>query len=135
VNSYRSVRGRSILAAILDEAAFFRDENYANPDVETFNALAPGLARVQGSLAIIISSVHKRSGLLYSKVRNFHGKNDPSTLVVMGSTLVFNPSFDKQIIDKALEEDPERLVLSICAAGGMTFAASSIVHCLTLLLI
>jgi hypothetical protein len=45
-NSFRAVRGRSILAAILDECAFFRDENFASPDIEVDAALSPGLARV-----------------------------------------------------------------------------------------
>jgi hypothetical protein len=33
-NNFRSLRGRSILCAILDEVAFFRDEAFANPDTE-----------------------------------------------------------------------------------------------------
>jgi len=41
IASFRSVRGRSILAAVMDEAAFLRDENYASPDVEIYNALSP----------------------------------------------------------------------------------------------
>jgi hypothetical protein len=64
-NSFRAVRGRSILCAVLDECAFFRDESFASPDIEIDAALSPGLARVQDSIKILISSVHKRSGLLY----------------------------------------------------------------------
>jgi hypothetical protein len=108
VNSYRAVRGRSILAAIFDEASFWRDENFASPDVEVYNAVASGLARVPGSMLMIISSVHKRSGLLYQKIKDSYGKDDPAILAVMGSTRQFNPSFDQSIIDKALEDDPER---------------------------
>ena len=108
VNSYRAVRGRSILAAIFDEAAFWRDENFASPDIEVYNAVRPGLARVPGSMLLIISSVHKRSGLLYQKIKACHGKDDQACLAVMGSTRQFNPSFPQHIIDKALEDDPER---------------------------
>jgi len=108
VANFRSVRGRSILAAVMDEAAFMRDENYASPDVEVYNALSTGLARVPGSMLFIISSVHKRSGLLYQKIKDNHSKNDPDCLAVMGSTTTFNPSFPQAIIDKALEDDPER---------------------------
>jgi len=107
-NNFRSVRGRSIACAILDECAFFRDESYANPDVELYNALAPGLARVPGSMLLAISSVHKRNGLLYQKIKACHGKDNSSTLAVMGTTTDFNPSFDRQIIEQALLEDPER---------------------------
>jgi hypothetical protein len=92
----------------MDEAAFLRDENYASPDTEVYNALSPGLARVPGSLLLIISSVHKRSGLLYKKIKDCHGKDNATTLAVMGSTTIFNPSFPQHIIDEALVDDPER---------------------------
>jgi hypothetical protein len=55
-----------------------------------------------------ISSVHKRSGLLYEKVRDYHGKPDPDTLVIVGTTQQLNPSFDARIIARALEQDYER---------------------------
>jgi hypothetical protein len=42
-NSFRSVRGRPVLCAILDEIAFWRDDNSANPDEEVYAALKPGL--------------------------------------------------------------------------------------------
>jgi hypothetical protein len=69
-NSFRAVRGRSILCAVLDEVAFFRDENFASPDTEVDAAISPGLARVPGSIKVLISSVHKRSGLLYQRYRD-----------------------------------------------------------------
>jgi hypothetical protein len=37
-NSFRTVRGRTLLACVFDETAFWRDETTANPDVETFLA-------------------------------------------------------------------------------------------------
>ena len=49
-NSYRSVRGRSFLAAIFDELAFWRSEGSAVPDKEVANAVGPGLTRVPGSM-------------------------------------------------------------------------------------
>jgi phage terminase large subunit-like protein len=39
-NSFRTVRGRTLLAVILDESAFFRDETSALPDLETYRAVA-----------------------------------------------------------------------------------------------
>ena len=106
-SSFRAVRGRSILCAILDEAAFFRDENFASPDVELHAALSPGLARVKNSMLIIISSVHKRSGLLYQRWKDHYGC-EGDVLVVRGTTRQFNPSFDEKIIANALAEDRER---------------------------
>jgi hypothetical protein len=107
-NSYRSVRGPSLLCAILDECAFYRSETSANPDTELYGALRPALARVPGSTMILISTAHKRSGLLYQKFKDYYGKADSSTLVVLGTTLQFNPSFDAQAIADALVEDPQQ---------------------------
>src|ERR1700694_3309449 len=46
-NSFRSVRGRPILCAVLDEAAYYRDESSATPDEETYKALTPGMLTMQ----------------------------------------------------------------------------------------
>jgi hypothetical protein len=64
-NDFRAVRGRAILCAILDECAFWRDERFAAPDIETYNAIVPGTATLPGSMIIGISSPHKKSGLLH----------------------------------------------------------------------
>jgi hypothetical protein len=37
-NSFRSVRGRSLICAVLSEVAFFRDDLSATPDREVYNA-------------------------------------------------------------------------------------------------
>lgn len=107
-NSYRAVRGRTLLAAIFDEVCFWSDENSAKPDVETHAAVTPGLARMKGSMLFMISSVHKRAGLAYQRWKRHYGKDKDDVLCVLGSTLQFNPSFDRALIDRSLEEDPER---------------------------
>jgi hypothetical protein len=72
----------------LDEVAFFRDENFASPDIEVDAALSAGLARVPGSMKILISSVHKRSGLLYQRYRDFYGKNNDDILLVRNQVAI-----------------------------------------------
>lgn len=104
-NSYRSVRGRTLLAVILDEVAFFRSDTTANPDVETYRALVPGLATTGGML-IGISSPHARAGLLYQKWRKHYGK-DGDILVVQGGTKDFNPTIDPRVIADAEADDPD----------------------------
>ena len=106
-NNFRSVRGRSLLCCIFDECAFWRDENSATPDVETHAAVSPGLARVPGSMLILISTAHKRSGLLYQRWKDYFGRDDDDVLVIMGATRDFNPTFDAKLIDKALATDPQ----------------------------
>lgn len=107
-NSFRSIRGRSILATVFDECAFWRSEDSAIPDVEVAAAVAPGLARVPGSMSIMISTVHKRSGLLHQRVKDNFGKPSDDVLVVLGTTQQFNPLFDAKIIARQIEEDPQR---------------------------
>ena len=116
-NSYRSIRGRSVLAAIFDEVSFWRDERSQNPDTEVHGAIVPGLARVAGSMLIMISSTHRRAGLLYERWRNFYGRDDNDVLVVRGTTRQFNPQFDQRVIDAAIAEDPQRLLPSTIPNG------------------
>ena len=47
-NSFRSVRGRSLCAAIFDEVAFWRDDTTAIPDTETYTAVLPSLLTTNG---------------------------------------------------------------------------------------
>jgi hypothetical protein len=99
------VRGRSLLCAIFDEVAFWRSEDSASPDFEVAGAVAPGLARVPGSTMILISSAHKRSGLLCQKWKEHFGRDSDDILVIRGSTLRFNPTFNAKIIERQLAAD------------------------------
>ncbi len=104
-NSYRSVRGRSVICTIFDEVAFWRSENSAAPDIETYHAITPGLATLPGSMLVGISSPHKKSGLLYDKWREHYGR-DGDVLVVRAPSMTLNPTLDQRIIDEAMERDP-----------------------------
>lgn len=104
-SSYRAIRGRTLLAVVLDECAFFRSDLTANPDVEIYRAALPGLATL-GGLLIGISSPYAKRGLLYSKYQRHFGKDD-DVLVVQGATADFNPTIQQHIIDEALADDPE----------------------------
>lgn len=106
-NSFRAVRGRTIACVILDEVAYWRDSDAANPDVEIYNALVPGLATLPGAMLIGISTPYRRTGLLYQKWVEHYGKPDDDVLVVGGPSRLFNEALDQRIIDKALERDPE----------------------------
>jgi hypothetical protein len=105
-NSYRSVRGRSLLCAIFDEVAHWRDDTTANPDIEMHGAVTPGLARVPNSMLVLISTAHRRSGLLWNRFKDNYGKEN-DVLVVRGTTLQFNPTFDAATIDAAIQSDPQ----------------------------
>jgi hypothetical protein len=105
-NSYRSVRGRSVLLAVLDECAFYRDENSTTPDTETYNAIRPALASLPGSMIIGISSPYRKNGLLWNKYRKHFGQDDDDVLVIQAATTILNPTIDPAFIDQALADDP-----------------------------
>jgi hypothetical protein len=105
-NNFRTVRGHSLILAILDEVAFYRSEESSNPDIELYRAVKPGLGRVPGSRLIGISSPYAKKGILFDKTRDHHGRDDSDVLVWMGDTLSMCPIFDAVEIDKAFADDP-----------------------------
>jgi Phage Terminase len=104
-NSYRTVRGRTMVAAIFDETAFWRDESTATPDTETYTAVLPSLATANGML-IGISTPYRKLGLLHQKWRDHFGVEDDGVLVVQGSSKTFNPSLAGATIAAQRQADP-----------------------------
>ena len=105
-NSYRSVRGRTIACAILDECAFWRSEESSNPDIEVFNSLLPGLVTLDGRI-VLISSAYRKSGLIYQRWLKHYGKNSPDALVVRAPSRAFNPTIPAAVVNDALAQDAE----------------------------
>ena len=105
-NSFRLIRGKTLLACVFDEIAFWRDDTSANPDIETYRAVRPSLARTGGML-IGISSPYRRAGLLHQKFKTNYDVDDDDVLVVKGGTAQFNPTIDQAVIDKEMLADPE----------------------------
>jgi hypothetical protein len=105
-NSFRNVRGKTLLTCIFDEVSFWRDETSANPDVETYRAVLPGLMTTKGML-IGISTPYRRTGLLFQKHRDHFGVPGDDVLVVQGPSTLFNPTLGQAEIDAAISADPE----------------------------
>jgi len=104
-NSFRTVRGRSLVGCVFDEVAFWRDETSAQPDIETYRAVLPSLATTDG-LLIGISTPYRKLGLLHQKHRDHFGQNDNDILVVQGSSKIFNPTLSDAAIAAQREADP-----------------------------
>ena len=64
-NSFRSIRGRTLLGCVFDEISFWRDDTTATPDTETSTAVLPSLATTNGML-VGISSPYPKAGLLHT---------------------------------------------------------------------
>jgi hypothetical protein len=58
--------------AVIDEAAFLRSEESAVPDIELARAIRPALMTLGGRL-VVISSPHRKVGLLWNAFRMYHG--------------------------------------------------------------
>jgi len=113
--SFRSVRGYVIVAALLDEIAFWRDEKSANPDTEVLDALRPGMATVPGSMLICASSPYSKRGVLHDVFAEYFGKETRDVLVWKASTKMMNPTISDKVIDRAYERDP---VVASAEYGG-----------------
>src|SRR5262245_60166310 len=105
-NSFRSVRGRTLVAAVLDETAFWRDETSAAPDIEVYRAIRPSLATTNGMI-IGISTPYRRTGLLHTKYRDHFGVDGDDVLVVQGPSIKFNPRLTPERIAEEMRDDPE----------------------------
>jgi hypothetical protein len=105
--SFRTIRGRTVVAALCDELAFWRtDEESANPDADIIEALKPSMATITGAVMIKASSPYARRGVLWEDHRKHFGKDDSDLLVWQAPTRVMNPSVPQSFIDDETEADP-----------------------------
>lgn len=94
-----ALRGRTLVCAGLDEAAFFRDAEYAVNDEEIFRAVAPRV--LPGGMVIVASTPWAETGLLFDEFQRNHG-HPVTAIAAHAPTLLMNPS-------KAAEVARERL--------------------------
>lgn len=113
---WRTVRGPSVVCAIVDECCFFgmTEESKVRSDTELVRALRPALITTRGRL-IAISSKYSRKGWAYSQWLRQHGSNKGvspsfvqrwSTLVWDSPSKTMNPTLPQAEIDAAFAEDP-----------------------------
>jgi hypothetical protein len=104
--SFRSTRGRTIIAAICDEAAFWADDTGANPASEVIASLRPAMATIPGSMLLVASSPYWQRGPLWEAFKRHYGK--PGRILVWRApTWVMNPMLprDCDVIAEAYELD------------------------------
>jgi len=105
--SFRLTRGSSLVAALLDELAFFRTaDTSANVDTDIVAALRPGLANLGGPL-IMASSPYARRGALWNSYKAFWGVPAGRVLCWQGSSREMNPSLPAGVVDAAYADDPQ----------------------------
>jgi len=113
--SFRSVRGHTIIAALLDECAFWRDETSANPDEEILTALRPAMATIPGAMLLCASSPYSRRGILWRAFKEHWGREDSPILVWRAPTRTMNQTIPQSLVDAALAEDPAKTAAEFLA--------------------
>ncbi|MEO5896885.1 MAG: hypothetical protein ABIS06_14405 [Vicinamibacterales bacterium] len=103
--SIAAPRGRAYALVIVEEAAFLPTDQGVNPDVELLRAVRPALARVPGSLLVVVSSPYARKGVLWSAWQKHHAHGDEAVVVVQAPTLDLNPTFDPKAVARAYSDD------------------------------
>lgn len=103
---FRTVRGYTLLAALIDETAFFGvdEESKIKSDSELLAALRPALATTGGKLIAISTPYARRGWCFQTWERNF-GNPNGNILVWNCASRVMNPTLSQSIIDEALAED------------------------------
>jgi hypothetical protein len=103
---FRTVRGFTLLAAVIDEIAFFGvdEESKIKSDTELVRAILPSLATTGGRL-IAITSPYARKGWTWSTHQKHWGNEKGKTLVVQAASRTMNPTLPQEIVDEALAED------------------------------
>lgn len=104
-------RGKSLFAALLDEACFFRDANYSVNDDEMYKAVAPRI--MEGGQLLIPSTPWTESGLLYDMWRANLG-NPVYALAAHAPTLLMTRKADGSYVggmdarvDRERQRDPD----------------------------
>jgi len=104
--SYRSLRGYTVIAALLDELAFWPTDDSANPDTEIIAAIKPAMATIPNAMLLCASSPYAKRGALFDSFKRHHGKDGDPILIWKAPTRVMNSTVPQSVIDAAMESDP-----------------------------
>jgi hypothetical protein len=124
-SNFKTVRGFTVVAAIVDEVAFLPADDSVIPDTELLNSIRPAMASVPDSLLILSSTPHARAGELY-KAHGKHFANDESSVAFFNATtLTANPGLDAGVVLRAFEDD-EAVALSEYGRDGFVAFRSDV---------
>ncbi|MFH1177445.1 MAG: hypothetical protein V1750_08565 [Acidobacteriota bacterium] len=103
----RATRGRSLVAAVLDESSFFRDaETGVVNDAEIFRSVSPRV--LTGGRTIVLSTAWLQSGLLWQLIQENHGRPE-TCLAAIAPTALMRPDAPKlaRVIAAERVRDPD----------------------------
>lgn len=146
-----SLRGRSLVGAVLDECAFFHDENYQVNDKELFRAAAPRV--LPGGQTVLISTPWAEAGLLYDEfvanhpapqcaAPNYSGQGTPHraiaahapTLLLRGNASEIRGVVESETERDAVNAEREYGAKFLAVGTGLYFDAGAVGRAGTLVL-
>jgi hypothetical protein len=102
--SFRTIRGRTIVAALCDEIAYWMVDG-SNPDREIINAIKPGMVTIPNSCLDMLSSPYARRGELWEHYNEYWANDDAEdVLVIQAPSLLLNPTLDEKHIEGELQK-------------------------------
>ncbi len=124
-----AARGRTLVAALLDEASFFRDESSVVNAGEVYRAVV--MRVLPGGLLSMISTVWSETDLLWEKVNANFGAPTSCVAVKAPTLLMRDDPRIKQIVADEYERDAANAarefdLIPFAAGAGLFFPASSI---------
>jgi len=128
-----SARGRSLLGALMDESAFFKDERFQVCDVAVYQAIAPRL--LPGAQLLLTSTPWSQSGMIYDLWRSNFDR--PTTSLVAHASTSTMRGDDPNIaamIERERQRDESNWRREFCAeflpgTAGAVFDSESINAC------
>jgi phage terminase large subunit-like protein len=70
--SYRSLRGYTVISALLDELAFWPTDDAAEPDLEIINAIRPAMSTIPNAMLLCASSPFAQRGALFAAFKQHY---------------------------------------------------------------
>jgi hypothetical protein len=103
---WRSIRGFTLVAAIVDEVAFFglEEECRVRSDTELIRAIRPALATTGGKL-LGITTPYARKGYCWQTYKRHFGVDKAPVLVWNCPSRMMNPTLPQSVVDAAMAED------------------------------
>jgi len=135
--SYRSLRGYTVISALLDELAFWPTDDSANPDTEIIAAIRPAMATIPNAMLLCASSPYAQRGALFDAFKRHYGKDgdldtaSKSILIWRAPTRTMNPTVPQSVIDAAMEADPASAAaeyMAVFRTDVETFVARAVVE-------
>lgn len=102
--SHKTIRGRTLIAYLADEIAFWPTEG-VDQDKEVLAAVRPSMATIPNAMLLVASSPYARKGELFDTYERYYGKPG-DVLVWKAPTKKMNPAISDRVINQAYERDP-----------------------------